>query len=529
MLVCPTNGLCVSSILSFSIGLYPLLTRTFAILLNMSYWTKRRKINASVAMQIASLSQNDCEEGERQELLGVNAPAVNCYDGDAVHLESTECDGTVINSVRGVNDEWLDDDLGHVTESDDSSGDSVDIVQQLRRWAAAASIKQHALSELLHILQPRIPELPKDARTLMYTPTTLELVPHMKEVSGGLYYHFGISDGVVHELQSAGFAGCIDTLLFQLNIDGVPLFKSSNGQFWPILGKLVTPSLGQPFVIGIFYGESKPKDLEFLDEFVEEYKGVMEHGIHYNGTSFRCNISAVICDAPARAFVKNVKGHTSYSACERCVQSGVWNGKMTLPEVNARKRTDVSFDELSDEEHHRGTSPMSHLGIGMVSQFVLDYMHLVCLGVMRRLICLWLTGPVSGLFRLRARTVNEISESLVSLRKFMPCEFARKPRSLLEWQRWKATEFRQFLLYTGPVSLFSKLSDAVYNNFMLLFVGVFILLDRHLSNSPEHVDYAEQFVRIAYILFAPHLFFSYAPHACCFPLICTPAAECRQL
>ena len=88
-----------------------------------------------------------------------------------------------------MNDEWLDDDddLGGASESDDSNGESADIVQQLRTWAAAASIKQDALSELLCILQPRIPELPKDARTLMCTPTTLNLVPHMKEVSGGLY------------------------------------------------------------------------------------------------------------------------------------------------------------------------------------------------------------------------------------------------------------------------------------------------------------------------------------------------------
>jgi len=495
---------CVSNLFIFvNLGVLIVNNIVNTILLNMSYWTKRRKINASVAMQVASLRQNDCDEGESQELFSVNAPAVNFYDGDAVDVESrrAEC-YDVVNNVHGVNDEWLDDDddLGGASESDDSNGESADIVQQLRTWAAAASIKQDALSELLCILQPRIPELPKDARTLMCTPTTLNLVPHTKEVSGGLYYHFGISDGVVHELQSAGFAGPVDTLLFQLNIDAVPLFKSSNGQFWPILGKLVTPSLGQPFVIGIFYGESKPKDLEFLNEFVEDYKRVMEQGIQYDGITLRCSVSAVISDAPARAFIKNVKGHTSYSACERCVQSGVWNGKMTFPEVNAGKRTNVSFDELSDEDHHRGTSPMSNLGIGMVSQFVLDYMHLVCLGVVRQLICLWLTGPVSGIFRLRARTVTDISESLVRLRKYLPCEFARKPRSLLEWQRWKATEFRQFLLYTGPVCLLSKLPEVVYNNFMLLFVGIFILLESHLSHSPEHVDYAEQIL----IMFVKH-------------------------
>lgn len=479
----------------------------------MSYWTKRRKINTSVAKQIATLNENhyDSERDGIQEfppdiLNPLPACAMDVIASDAVDCEGTDTDSLVVSSRPGISNEWLDDEIEDGNESDDNcpiSSDSVDIVDQLRRWAAAASIKQDALTELLEILRPHIPELPKDARTLLNTPTTLDLLPHMQKVSGGLYYHFGISDGIVHRLQNNGSAGTIDTLSLlslQVNIDGVPVFKSTNGQFWPILGKLDIPSFDDPFVIGLFYGETKPKDLHFLDDFVNEYQSIKENGIFFNGSTVQCKISALVCDAPARSFIKNVKGHTSYSSCERCVQSGVWNGKMTFPEVNAQKRTDVSFDELSDVDHHRGPSPMASLGIGMVSQFVLDYMHLICLGVTQRLISLWLTGPVSGIFRLRARTVSEICDSLVSLRNFMPYEFARKPRSLLEWQRWKATEFRQFLLYTGPVALLGKLPHVVYNNFMLLYVGVFILLDIHLSSSSVHVDYAEELL----VMFVKH-------------------------
>ena len=43
------------------------------------------------------------------------------------------------------------------------------------------------------------------------------------------------------------------------------------------------PSLGQPFVISIFYKESKPQGLQFLDEFVKEYECIKDHGISYNG------------------------------------------------------------------------------------------------------------------------------------------------------------------------------------------------------------------------------------------------------
>ena len=225
---------------------------------------------------------------------------------------------------------------------------------------------------------------------------------------------------------------------------------------------------------------------------------VVWFGVVCKGGKLTFSISAFVCDAPARAFLKGVKGHTAYSACERCCQSGVWNGKMTYPEVNAIKRTDIAFDEMQDPEHHNKRSPLSDLGIGMVSQFVIDYMHLMCLGVVRRLIWLWQSGPVAVKCRLGANCISSISDRLISLKSFMPLEFARKPRSLNEWQRWKATEFRQFLLYTGPVVLLGKLSDVAYNNFMLFSVAIFVLLDK--SSSVSEIDYANELL----VLFVQH-------------------------
>ena len=106
-------------------------------------------------------------------------------------------------------------------------------------------------------------------------------------------------------------------------------------------------------------------------------------------------IVCIICDTPARAFVKQTKGHSGYYGCDKCCQKGLWSGKkVTFPEVDSPLRTDVMFDEFQDEEHHIGYSPLSGLSIGMVSGFPLDYMHLVCLGVTRRLLLLWMKGPL---------------------------------------------------------------------------------------------------------------------------------------
>lgn len=66
-------------------------------------------------------------------------------------------------------------------------------------------------------------------------------------------------------------------------------------------------------------------------------------------------------------------------------------------------------------------------------------------------------------------------------------EFNRKPRSLLEAKRWKATELRQFLFYTGPVVLRKILDNDRYVNFLSLHVAITILASSKYSH---FIDYA---------------------------------------
>ncbi len=62
---------------------------------------------------------------------------------------------------------------------------------------------------------------------------------------------------------------------------------------------------------------------------------------------------------------------------------------MKFPETHASLRADESFAERRDENHHRGHSILNTLHLGIVTQFVLDYMHVVCLGVTRKLLNFW--------------------------------------------------------------------------------------------------------------------------------------------
>lgn len=57
----------------------------------------------------------------------------------------------------------------------------------------------------------------------------------------------------------------------------------------------------------------------------------------------------------------------------------------------------------------------------------------------------------------------------------MPSEFARLPRSIDDIEYFKATELRNFVMYTGAIVLQGKLKKAFYNHFMLLVFAVRIL------------------------------------------------------
>ncbi|XP_051810930.1 uncharacterized protein LOC127535934 [Acanthochromis polyacanthus] len=146
---------------------------------------------------------------------------------------------------------------------------------------------------------------------------------------------------------------------------------------------------------------------------------------------------------------------------------------------------------MADDEHHHGVSPLQELGIGMVSCFVLDYMHLVCLGNVRKLVGLWIKGPLQC--RVSAATITVISSHLKTIREHLPRNFARKPRSLMEYSQWKATEFRQFLLYTGRVILKGHLPARLYKNFMLLSIAIRILLSPALCY--KYCDYADKLLK----------------------------------
>ncbi|KYN02500.1 hypothetical protein ALC62_06675 [Cyphomyrmex costatus] len=358
-------------------------------------------------------------------------------------------------------------------------------------WAVQHHITHTALRALLLMLQkhPCFSTLSLDARTHLKTPKHVDI----RTVVPGSYYHFGLEKSI-RQIFSTKKNININCLKIAINIDGLPLTKSSQQQFWPILGSVIP--YDDVFMIGLYFGYEKPQDANnFLKDFVIEAIDICQNGLNINGRQIACRIEALICDTPAKSFVLCVKGHSGYSSCTKCTTEGEYiENRMCFPEIDAPLRSDNNFIQKTDDNYHKTNTTCSLLEIPHfkpVTNVPLDYMHLICLGCMRKLLNLWLSGKLQH--RLPHTAVDEISTRLVNrIKPYIPVEFARKPRRLDCLKLWKATEYRLILLYTGPLAFKSVLKKKVYIHFMTLHVVVRILSSEGLH---KHLSYAEDLIR----------------------------------
>lgn len=462
-----------------------------------SYWSIRRRVHSNVDDHIRELSESQIDlefDASNNVALPFNSEDSQGHFETDRDISLIDYDLTCNQDEDGVSN-FNFTHLSSDSESEQSrwgGNEQESFSDHLREWATKFQIPHNALSELLTILKPFFPSLPKDPRTLLQT----KVQYNISDTSGGQYYHFGIVNGIKLNIGQADVGMEIQ---LQINIDGLPLFKSSSDQFWPILGRVMNIKDKSPFIIGLFHGTAKPNNVhDYLKEFVQDCLRVTREGFMHMNKEVKVSISSFVCDTPARAFIKNVKQYSGYHGCDKCIQNGVWLNKVTYPEVDAQLRTDLAFDEMLDEDHHKGESPLKVLKVGMVSQFPLDYMHLVCLGVMKRMFLLWIKGPLN--IRLGSRVILQMSSYLLRLKHHIPCEFSRKPRSVAELDRWKATEFRQFLLYTGPIVLARTIPRNIYKNFMLLSVAIRILINEKLCK--KHSNYAKELL----VTFVKHFY-----------------------
>lgn len=87
-----------------------------------------------------------------------------------------------------------------------------------------------------------------------------------------------------------------------------------------------------------------------------------------------------------------------------------------------------------------------------------------------------------------------------SANKLFPSEFHQKERSLLDIERWKAVEFRNFLLYSGPVVLKDIIEGKKNDHFLLFHIAIRIL--RTPGVTVDQIPYADSCLKFFFSNFA---------------------------
>ena len=365
------------------------------------------------------------------------------------------------------------------------------IVNDIHHLLVEHNIDQVTSKHLLRILRENTDtEFPKDPRALLKTPRQT----HTTEMEGSNYHHFGLQSAIKKMIRDAKFNlnVYVNNIRLLINIDGAPLQKSTQKSIWPI--QCSSNMSNRVYLIGIFYGQGKPKNVdEFLKPLVDELNTLINNDFVYLNDVFTIDIAAFVCDTPAKSILLNVKGHTGYNSCITCNITGQRIGHVTC--FPKEHHTELCNNEDFRNNIYLGTYQLGETilteipGLNMVDHFPRDYMHLICLGITRKLLYLWKYGPLSIILSLEQ--ISMVSNRLETFFHEMPTDFARRPRSLKFLKQWKATEFRQFLLYTGPVIMKDILNNEMYENFINLHIAVKFLIDSDKVSTTTNVDLAE--------------------------------------
>lgn len=393
---------------------------------------------------IKNLNQNEnswqnCNKKTSNSLVDKN---VSDHVSQFVFVDENICNNTFENIV--INAAIEQSNTSHISTFSTSEKEhplfnkQISFREKLIVWTDKYKVEQKTLTSLLHLLKSEDHDnLPNDGRTLMNTPRSTTLYKR----SGGYYYHYGLQNGITDKLKQLNMSITNHVIYINVNIDGLPISKSSKSQLWPILAQIVSTD-SVPFLVGAYHGYQKPTSDNFLQHFVTELKQLSTIGFTYKNNIYYVKIKAVICDSPARSFVTCIKGHNGYFGCSKCTVEGNYkNGRMLFLDQNCRLLTDESFNLRENPEHHTGTSILESIPLPMVTIFSLDYMHLVYLGQMKKLLNLWLRGSTRIKCRLSGEQIKNLNKDMLVLKKYVCSEFVRVPSTVEELDRWKATEF----------------------------------------------------------------------------------------
>ena len=325
-----------------------------------------------------------------------------------------------------------------------------------------------------------------------------------------------IYDGQLYKnLFKPGLLQDENNLSFSMNTDGAPLFKSSRVSMWPVYLLVNELPIAKrkrrqnSLFYGVWISSKKPQMWSFLEPLYSELNHLESKGesfTDFDGNSFicKCFLLTCTCDLPARAMVYNVTQFNGAFSCWFCLEKGETHKLDTggichifpynsgnpkgVPRTKKTILEDLSVVKKNINDGIKAFTVHGHKGpfwflylkyFNPVYSCVIDYMHGICLGVMKCLMTLWFNSTHKN----KAYSVNHAKQEINTyLSKIQPTVFVtRVPRPIDEMDHWKSSEFRNFLMYWCIPIMSKVLSKEHFVHLCLLVRAFFILSMENIS------------------------------------------------
>lgn len=165
--------------------------------------------------------------------------------------------------------------------------------EKLAHWVVQFQITQAATNSLLLLLNDYFPiaNLPNNAKTLVKTPRNIDI----QNNDGCQYWHYGLTKVLNNALCNQTIKNTI--LSLNINVDGLPMFRSSTINFWPILVNIheLREEI-QPLIVGIYSGKRNYNLLYSNILIIFILTSHCFHRLSIAGLNVRFRIRCFICE-----------------------------------------------------------------------------------------------------------------------------------------------------------------------------------------------------------------------------------------
>lgn len=283
-----------------------------------------------------------------------------------------------------------------------------------------------------------------------------------------------------------------------LNTDGVSIVQSNKASLWPILlmCNFLPPHLrfkdNNIILAGLFYGFDKPNMHDFFEPIVREFMDLSSNGIFVNDRIFKIFITNALLDLPAKSVLLQMKQFNSWHACNFCTQKGEKTNRgirytYECPVILRTHRTMLrDMDKVQKNPNStfngiKGVSPMVPFeNFDLATSFCIDYMHAILLGVMKNLMLFWTdTKNKTAPFYMVKQKRDLLNIRLTAIKT--PMYISRRPRSLNNLKYFKASEYRNLLLFYLPVCLKRLLPKKYIEHLRIFSSAIYKLLQPKIS------------------------------------------------